>query len=590
MQKTTLRLSFLFLCILIHGTIFAQSDTLQFKKELEHLKFQNLKERLLEYRYTNEVYANILIRKIKSDICESKYDSLHTLKAYQQIYSWQLRINDLYTAFFYADLARNMAIDIKDTHAEVLAINTIAFVNNSLGDHDIALKHYFMALSKAKKSENKYMELAIRVNIAKVLIEGRNAKEAIKDLERILDELKSSEGDKYKHFFPTIYSFLTEAYILQENAQKARQYNNLYEDIASELYSYGQNPLNEAAIEVLDGNYNKAIEILDQVAKVTDTMKVQPVHSGTALLHLIRGKAHFLNQDYHEAIEDLTTLRTLLENNTFNDIDYQEGFALLAESFSAIERLDSSMVYYKKSLDAYTQNEKKRLKVISEIANEYNDVDFEEELQKRNLISSKEMYTNYMAIKKKLNLLTLETSQTNKYTFIWGLLVSLMLVGLSIWIYTSKKRNYRKFDSILKELKDKKSSTKPSKPVHIDLKKETVDQIIKGLEKLKAKKFFLRTDCTSETLAKKLKSNKTYLSKVVYLEYGLNFNTYLNEMRIEYAIEKLKNDAVFRSYSIASISKELGYKTPGSFVKNFKKKTGILPSYFIKRINNLEAA
>ncbi len=64
-----------------------------------------------------------------------------------------------------------------------------------------------------------------------------------------------------------------------------------------------------------------------------------------------------------------------------------------------------------------------------------------------------------------------------------------------------------------------------------------------------------------------------------------NFNTYINDLRINYAILKLKEDTRFRSYSIQSISEDIGYKSPDSFTKYFKKRTGLLPSVYIKKLN-----
>jgi len=64
-----------------------------------------------------------------------------------------------------------------------------------------------------------------------------------------------------------------------------------------------------------------------------------------------------------------------------------------------------------------------------------------------------------------------------------------------------------------------------------------------------------------------------------------SFSSYLNSLRIVYAVEKLKADTSFRNYTIAAIAKEVGFNNPESFSKAFYKKTGIYPSYFMNKLN-----
>ncbi len=87
-------------------------------------------------------------------------------------------------------------------------------------------------------------------------------------------------------------------------------------------------------------------------------------------------------------------------------------------------------------------------------------------------------------------------------------------------------------------------------------------------------------------MSKKVKTNTTYLSKIIKTHKAASFNDYINDLRIEYALKRIKNDKKFRSFSVKSIALEIGYKTDNSFTKHFKSKTGLNPSYYIKKINN----
>jgi len=63
-----------------------------------------------------------------------------------------------------------------------------------------------------------------------------------------------------------------------------------------------------------------------------------------------------------------------------------------------------------------------------------------------------------------------------------------------------------------------------------------------------------------------------------------NFSNYLNDLRIEYVIKELKTNIVLRKYTIEALANEIGFNSSESFSKAFYRKTGIYPSYYIKRL------
>ena len=82
-------------------------------------------------------------------------------------------------------------------------------------------------------------------------------------------------------------------------------------------------------------------------------------------------------------------------------------------------------------------------------------------------------------------------------------------------------------------------------------------------------------------MSKKVGTNSKYLSKIINKYKEKTFSNYINDLRIEYAINKLYSDKQFRKYSIEAIADDLGFKSSRSFFGVFQKKTGISPSYFI---------
>ena len=116
---------------------------------------------------------------------------------------------------------------------------------------------------------------------------------------------------------------------------------------------------------------------------------------------------------------------------------------------------------------------------------------------------------------------------------------------------------------------------------------DKVNEILEKLKKLETKHYFLKQNCTLHNTAKKLKTNTSYLSKIINAHLGKNFSAYINELRINYAIIELKQNKRLRAYTIKAIAEELGYKKSGAFSKYFKDATGITPSVYIKNLPEL---
>ncbi|CAM1363503.1 helix-turn-helix domain-containing protein [Tenacibaculum xiamenense] len=85
-------------------------------------------------------------------------------------------------------------------------------------------------------------------------------------------------------------------------------------------------------------------------------------------------------------------------------------------------------------------------------------------------------------------------------------------------------------------------------------------------------------------MASKFDTNASYLSKVVNHYKQTSFSNYINQLRIEYCIEQLKNNKLWRKYTIKAIANEVGFNKAESFSKAFYKYTELRPSYFIKEL------
>jgi len=100
-------------------------------------------------------------------------------------------------------------------------------------------------------------------------------------------------------------------------------------------------------------------------------------------------------------------------------------------------------------------------------------------------------------------------------------------------------------------------------------------------------KVFLQPSLSLNKLAQMLGTNRTYLSNAINKEFGLNFNSYLNTLRIQESILVISKGGA-ESNNIALLAAASGFGNRTSFTEAFKKYTGLTPSTFISNFKKLE--
>lgn len=118
------------------------------------------------------------------------------------------------------------------------------------------------------------------------------------------------------------------------------------------------------------------------------------------------------------------------------------------------------------------------------------------------------------------------------------------------------------------------------------VEEELIDKITRGLAIMEREEMFLKSDFKASVVAQKLGTNTNYLSQYFTQEKKKTFPEYTQELRINYVLNRLKNDNIFRKFTLQAIAEEIGYKNAATFVRIFKAQTDISPSFYIEEINN----
>jgi AraC-like DNA-binding protein len=104
-------------------------------------------------------------------------------------------------------------------------------------------------------------------------------------------------------------------------------------------------------------------------------------------------------------------------------------------------------------------------------------------------------------------------------------------------------------------------------------------------QQIEANRFYCQTGINIEELAQKLQIGRTTLSNLINREEGVNFNTWINMLRIKEAKHLLKNNP---EYSLVTISEMVGFTEQSNFSRQFKQITGETPLVWRKTYNSVE--
>lgn len=326
------------------------------------------------------------------------------------------------------------------------------------------------------------------------------------------------------------------------------------------------------------------------------------------LNHIITLGQLFLNEkDLGKAKKQfdsaLSIIKRLNDDNIFTKIDALHGLASIAflkkDHKQVVILSEEALVYAKKLNNLFlqvsiSQQQSASYLALQDIAN-YKSVNMLFfELQTETEAQEQE------AINTAYNLISDEYTAENSlekvnYINILYIVSGLFLIALLISLFFWQKLLQRKkgLDEIMSYIEITRSNLlssfsvadKKQEPKKNIILKETEEQILNKLKRFESSKRFINKDISLAVLAGQLDSNTKYLSEIINTHYNVNFNTYINKLRINYIIEKLKTDPNYINYKISYLAENCGFSSHSSFATVFKSITGISPVKFIELLN-----
>ena len=167
------------------------------------------------------------------------------------------------------------------------------------------------------------------------------------------------------------------------------------------------------------------------------------------------------------------------------------------------------------------------------------------------------------------------------------ILSAVLLLIILTWIllrfrYQNRLKQYNNFIAYRENRENPKPTTPVTEvPKGLNIPEETENSLLNKLLQFENSKQFTKQDMSLALLASKFDTNTKYLSEVINTHKGKNFNSYINELRINYIIDKLNNNKTYLQYKISYLAEESGFSSHSSFATVFKAVTGIPPTVFI---------
>ncbi|WP_298418633.1 helix-turn-helix domain-containing protein [uncultured Kordia sp.] len=584
----------LLLLFCIQNAYSQEKDSLQnySYKELDSLFLKNIQQDATKA----EQYAKILFRKAKSESnLKREGESLFKLAF------TKARNKNFDSAHNYIDKAVDLADkklnDIALKHKYLLCKGDI-YINAT--DYNNAFHYYKIAYNFEKSRNNISRSMAIAHNIGIIKTDIGQAPEGIKIFKDNYALFVSQEQEQIDNFDSGLYvitlTALSDTYVdlaikekvlslknsLLDSAtyfnkigfKKSTQYNN------QDGYNYFL--IRKAIIASEKGNYKSAIDDLNLALQKAGELK-QISTLSTIYFHLAKNFKKI--EELDKSILYFQKVDSMSSKNAKNSPLLPETYSSLTQIYIQQKEAELALKYYNLFLEIDKLNDKQTIEIRKKVHEEY-DI---------------ELLNNEIK-----QLTTTSKTQASKYTIAVSVLVIITIVFFLFFIdnRTKQKKNRLAFNKLIQELEAKKKETSEGKievitsdtksnaspRASLTIDEEKVQKILTELNKFEQKKQFLDINCNLTFVAKKVKTNKAYLSKVIHTEKQQKFIQYITNLRIDYALEKLKDDKLFRSYDIKSIATELGFKSPDSFSRAFKNKTGIYPSYYIKNINKINTS
>lgn len=279
------------------------------------------------------------------------------------------------------------------------------------------------------------------------------------------------------------------------------------------------------------------------------------------------------------------------ENTLYSALVYQG----LGEMYLKTENLDSAQVYLQHALilaEPSTHNSLKE-EVYGSLSEYY---------KKRNMSDSASFYIKEFesiarrnkqnrkhtvnAMARTLKLEKSHGAETNpKPWLIVGGGLMLIFGGVFFVLVRNLRNKPQDEEEFLDSQHKNDKNDKDDKDEHF-ISSETEKKLQERLILFETSKKYLNPNMTFSTLVSFLDTNPKYLNLLLKNNFQKDYNTYINDLRIKYIVQRIDNNQNYQKYKISHLAKESGFSSHSNFSANFKRVMELSPSEYIEKVKS----
>jgi len=427
------------------------------------------------------------------------------------------------------DTIMQMNSEISDTIMMIDNLTNAGLANKRIGDYDRAFKYYSEAI-ELSELKNNYNKDLLYSNLGALYGVKQEYDKAAESFRR---SINVSSPDRI-NLLGRNYCNLANCYMLKENEDSLLYYFGL----AEELFKKNKHIRGESFVYSGMGSYY--IDKEDYENALNYVKKSLAISKEVGDLKKIISDLNLIQEIYSKQDNKEQAYKTLLELNILEDSLKIEQQKWEVERIKLMKQINSMNKSETNDASVFPVSYKTRAVIYITV------------------VIILIIALSVLAGKKRINL-------RQKAIFIQNR--SQGIIGSSVTVAIN--------DVPEKEKENDEQSLSP----------ETFNKISNALESWIKEEKYLNI-VTRHDLARDIETNPTYLSQVIRQNYKKDFSSWLNGLRVDYIILKLKEEPKLMNFTIEHISRYIGYKSPKTFSKVFKEATGISPSEYIRKIKS----
>lgn len=372
--------------------------------------------------------------------------------------------------------------------------------------------------------------------------------------------------------------------------------------ISDDPYAYANSLHSLALCYSRTGSIGLSVKTAELASQVSKEIKYEKL---TPYIAQLEGVNLFYKSDYSAAIQKLEhALKAIRQDEDF--ANEAVAYFYIGKAYKAIKRTDKAIAYFKKIDSIFMEKEyihpelRESYELLIDYYTSRDEIKAALPYIRRLLIIDKELKENFQYLNQKVHK-EYDTKELEDFKrkaekqfaldklYDSGFIIAiaaLILTG-TYTLYrqvTAKKRYRRRFENLMEKYNRDQPGGIKQKVQALPVGDAITEMILRCIDEFEQAFGFTQKELTATALAERFGTNSKYLSQVIRTYRHKNFTDYINGLRINYIMNRLRNEHRLRQYNTPALAEEAGFASTQHFTNTFKKETGMTPTFFAQEV------